>query len=116
MATTATITNLIETRVRVNQSGHGLTIAYFVPEVPNRFQDLEKNPKVFLARPEHTLEHLATIEITLERPSELRGYIRFDLEREFEGRDIPVYIPNDIRYHVLMTSQAIFALLAEQSI
>lgn len=113
MATTSTPN--LETRIRVDETGYTLTIAYFAVAHDPRFEHLENMEFVTVADPLAQREHLATLKIALVRPTELIGMVRFELERESEGRDIPMYLPNDIRYHVLMTSSAIFDLLAEQS-
>lgn len=39
----------------------------------------------------------------------------FRLESSKIGRDIPDWLPNEIRYHVLMTSQATFQYLESQA-
>lgn len=113
MATTSTPN--LETRIRVDETGYSLTIAYFAVEHDARFERLNKMEFVHVAEPPAQREHLATLKVALTRPTELIGVVRFELEREYEGQDIPMYLPNDIRYHVLITSSAIFDLLAEQS-
>lgn len=108
----STTVEMLETRVCIKGDGTSASISFFAVETTPATQRLNSLHGVRVARPRKKA-HLVTVEVGWETPCNMHGMLIFDLEREFQGRDIPTYLPNEVRLHVLLTSEAVFSYLED---
>lgn len=110
MSVSASI-DILEARVKVHADERSATIDYFAVEANPAADRLKSFSGVKVTHPRKKA-HLVKLEVAWDESFNLRGMFIFDLARERKGADVPSFLPLGLRYHLLMTSDAIFAYLA----
>lgn len=102
-----TTVDLLEVRARVNDDLVTGTISFYADSPAKHKVVFTDSGKVQVTTRSQR-SHLVTVEVDWLEPSSVKGLLMFDLERKAKGRDIPKHLADGLRYHVLMTSKAIF--------
>lgn len=113
MATSASTEKLM-TRIMFDEVGTGAEIAYYLETEPTEHKTYQPSQGICIYIPKKYV-HLVTCFVSWKKPTKMRGWCSFELVRDKGGQDIPKYLPEEVRYHLLMTSAGVFEYLADMT-